>query len=440
MRELLIKLFFTFLESVFLYRMIDELLICKFKGFKKTMFLSMAILIDTLFVQLCHLRLSMLRTLLFTAISLVIVQSLYKDSIFIKIFFILLNNYIFIISDMITGNLLSWICKINVRNVISGVSGLTISFSILSKITAFLLVFSYIRFFKKIDFNIPTKYWISMDLITEFFIILINFFMIIEGTLQNENFQYSVQIVRMSLYFLLMSVLMIYLFGRICLFYQKEKQMYALKLKNKALKDQLAFQEASASELKKIRHDIKNNLANISYLLKENHIEESVGYINAITSTLESTKSIIHCGNNYLDSILNYEMTLCKNNNIDACFEIDNIPKLNIAPTDLSSIISNVLNNAVEANLKLTESERYISLKIFCYKNYLSIIVKNPYKHILIEDNGTLITNKKDKFYHGYGLKSVESSVKRYRGNFKYSYENNIFMSMIILPLNPNSD
>ncbi|WP_161567190.1 sensor histidine kinase [Acidilutibacter cellobiosedens] len=216
--------------------------------------------------------------------------------------------------------------------------------------------------------------------------------------------------------------------------------MYALKLKNKALKDQLAFQEASASELKKIRHDIKNNLANISYLLKENHIEESVGYINAITSTLESTKSIIHCGNNYLDSILNYEMTLCKNNNIDACFEIDNIPKLNIAPTDLSSIISNVLNNAVEANLKLTESERYISLKIFCYKNYLSIIVKNPYKHILIEDNGTLITNKKDKFYHGYGLKSVESSVKRYRGNFKYSYENNIFMSMIILPLNPNSD
>jgi sensor histidine kinase regulating citrate/malate metabolism len=228
---------------------------------------------------------------------------------------------------------------------------------------------------------------------------------------------------------------MIYLFGRICLFYQKEKQMYALKLKNKALKDQLAFQEASASELKKIRHDIKNNLANISYLLKENHIEESVGYINAITSTLESTKSIIHCGNNYLDSILNYEMTLCKNNNIDACFEIDNIPKLNIAPTDLSSIISNVLNNAVEANLKLTESERYISLKIFCYKNYLSIIVKNPYKHILIEDNGTLITNKKDKFYHGYGLKSIKYVAQKYGGSVSVQASNNWFDLKILIPM-----
>ena len=100
-----------------------------------------------------------------------------------------------------------------------------------------------------------------------------------------------------------MSVFVIYLFGEICLFYQKERQRYSLDLKNKVLEQQLAFQETSASNIKKIRHDIKNNLANISYLLNENHIEESVKYINAITSALEATKSVIHCGNKHLDAM-----------------------------------------------------------------------------------------------------------------------------------------
>lgn len=237
-----------------------------------------------------------------------------------------------------------------------------------------------------------------------------------------------------------MSVLIIYLFGEICLLFQKEQERYALGLKNKVLEQQLAFQETSMSELKKIRHDITNNLANIFYLLKENHIEESIQYINEITSTLEVTKSVIRCGNKYLDSILNYEIALCKRNNIDAQFEVDNIQELDIAPSDLSSIISNVLNNAVEANLRLKETERYLSLKIFCYKNYLSVIVKNPYKHTLIETNGILSTNKKDTLYHGYGLKSVKSSVSHYGGNFKYSYKDNIFTAMIMLPINPSTD
>lgn len=127
---------------------------------------------------------------------------------------------------------------------------------------------------------------------------------------------------------------------------------------------------------------------------------------------------------------------LCKNYNIDARFVVNDILELNIEPTDLSSIFSNILNNAVEANLKLTESERYISLKVFCYKNYLTVVVKNPYRNALIESDGTITTNKKDKMYHGYGLKSVKSSVERYGGTFKYSYEKNVFTSMIMLPLN----
>jgi len=90
--------------------------------------------------------------------------------------------------------------------------------------------------------------------------------------------------------------------------------------------------------------------------------------------------------------------------------------------------------------LTLNEADRYISLKMFCYKNYLSVIVKNPYNHTINEKDGLLITNKKDKSFHGYGVKSIRSSVDRYGGIFKYSYKDNVFTVMIMLPITLNSD
>lgn len=431
MRELLVEIFFTFLECFLLYWMVNELFTCKYKGVKRIIFFCIAIFIDTLFVYFCPNFSILLRITLFSTFSFLLVQSLYKGNVFMKIFFIILMNYILIISDMIAGNLLSWIYDTNIVYLAST----SLALYIFSKMIAFSLVLTVICGFKKIDLNISLNYWIKMDLIIGFCLFIMEFLMAISSTLQDENPQYSVQIVRISICFLILTILIIYIFGEICLYYQKEQQRYALELKNTALERQLAFQEASASDLKQIRHDIKNNLASISYLLKENHIEESVKYINAISSTLEVTKSIIHSGNKYIDSILNYEITLCKRNNFDIQFEVDNIPELNISPTDLSSVISNILNNAIEANLKLKESERYISLKMFCFKNYLSIIATNPYDHNLIKVDGVLTTDKTDRNYHGYGLKSVDSSVKKYGGSFKYSYENNVFTVMIILPL-----
>lgn len=413
-----------------MYGMINKLLICRFKSKRKILFLGTGILIDSLFVHFSTIEPIIVRILVFTIFSFVIIHLLFNNNCIIKIFFVFLSNYIFLVSDMIAGNLLSWIYKTDIDYLISR----ALALFLLSKVIAFLLVISFVQIFKKINLNISISYWIKMNFILVVFIILMDFLMAISSTLQEESSNYSMQIVKISLLFLLMSILVIYFFCEICFFYQKEQRSYTLVLKNKELEQQLAFHEASASDLKKIRHDIKSNLANISYLLKENHIKESVKYISAITSTLESTKSVIHCGNNYLDSILNYGISLCRKNKINTQFEVGNVLKLNIEPNDLSSIISNLLNNAVEANLKLTGVEKYITLKIFCYKNYLVVIIKNPYKRVLIESDGALITDKKDKNYHGYGLKIVKSSVDQYGGTFKYSYDNNVFTAKIILP------
>jgi len=427
----LTEIFFTLLENLFLYGMVRELFVSRYQGRKGTILFVLSIIIDTIFVYLCPITVITFRIIIFILFSMTLIHILYKNNILVKIFCILLVNYIFIISDMIAGNFISWVYKINVERLIFRV----MSLPAISKMIAFALVLFFILLFKKIDFNIPSGYWVRMNIIVGAFIVISNFLLSISSTLQEEEAYYPAHMVQISLCFLLLSVFVIYLFGDICLFYQREQQRYALELKNKALEQQLAFQERSATELKKIRHDIKNNLINLSYLLKENHYEESIHYIEAITDTINATKMIIHCGNTYMDSILNYGLTVCKNNNINTILEIDTIPKLVITPTDLSSILSNLLNNAIEANLKITDDERYVSIKIFTYKNYLTIIIKNPYKHSLIEVEGMLTTNKGNKKYHGFGLKSVKSSIDKYGGEFRYSYEANVFTTMILFPL-----
>jgi len=430
-----ISFIFTLIESILLYWMINSLLNSRLLSIKKMILFGSAILIDSLLVQFGPWIFPIFKPFVFLVISTVIVQFLYNDTIFIKFFFVLLANYIFLISDIVTGNFLSLVFKTNVEELIFSTTDSNIIFASLSKIITFIIFGVFIRFFKKVNLAISKKYWIIMNLVLIIFIVLINFFMAINSTLQQENSYYSIQIFKMSICFLVMTFFVIYLFGEICLFYQKEQLRYALELKNKILEQQISFQETSAEDFKKIRHDIKNNLANIAYLLKENHIEDSVQYIEAITATLDTTKSIVNCGNKYIDVIMNYGVALCKKNHIKIQFEVANIPDLKVTPTDLSSIISNILDNSVEANLRIPESERYLFLKIFCYKNYLSVIVKNPYKHALIKSKELLLTDKQNKIHHGYGLKSIKSSVEKYGGSFKYTTLNQVFTSIVILPI-----
>lgn len=440
MLKILDSYFFTLIETLLLYWLINSLLNCKFKENKKKLWLICAIIIDYLFAEVCMHTYITVNPAVFIIISLIIIEYLYEDSIFIKLFFILLNNYILLISDIISVNLFSLIYKIHIDKIIFFMSDSAISFSLLSKAIAILLVYLYILFFKKINLCIPIKNWVLIDIIVAVSIIVINFNMNINDILQQQNLYYSFYILLISICILGITTLTIYLFGQICSFYEEKYQIYNLNFKNEALKKQLDYQNVTANNLKKIRHDINNNLANISQLLKDNHIEESLEYINAITKTLEATKSVVNSGNNYVDAIINYEIAMCKKNKIRSQFKVDSIPQLDISPTDLSSILSNILTNSIEANLNLEYCDRYISLKIFCYKNYLSIIAENPYKNILIKDELMLKTTKMDNGYHGYGLKIIKSSVEKYNGVFKYTYKNNIFTSIVMLPLSTNNN
>ena len=101
--------------------------------------------------------------------------------------------------------------------------------------------------------------------------------------------------------------------------------------------------------------------------------------------------------------------------------------------TDLSIILGNLLDNAIEATEKL-EVEKDIFVSLMYRKEKLLIKVRNPYTGDLKKDRaGNYISEKKDRENHGIGLKSVRKVVEKYEGVMEIHTENQIFEICVII-------
>lgn len=192
--------------------------------------------------------------------------------------------------------------------------------------------------------------------------------------------------------------------------------------------------EAYNQNMSRYKHDMMNHLNSIYGMLEKGDIEETKKYLLSFTANLQSVKPVINTGNSVIDVILNSKVDLAKKNNISCHNNIVVPPDIDIDSVDLSIILSNLLDNAIEANLKIS-SQRFIDTNIHIYKNSLFISVKNSFNGQIKTLNSTFISTKKNAENHGLGLKNVEFVVHKYNGTLTTEYDQHIFTLSIMLPL-----
>lgn len=192
------------------------------------------------------------------------------------------------------------------------------------------------------------------------------------------------------------------------------------------------YLEYREEETKKFRHDYKNHLNSLQILCKEKRYNDVEKYIEEISERLNEYNMYISVCNSFVDAILNYYFQ--KMNKLHIRFIITGkMPNsCNIIMFDLCTIISNLLDNALEAVEKNKENDRWIEMT-FRYDDlmiYCNII--NPYDGKLnINDNK--IISKKNSKNHGYGLSNIKRSVELYSGSIDIKTENGIFKVLIAL-------
>lgn len=241
-----------------------------------------------------------------------------------------------------------------------------------------------------------------------------------------------------------MLVLSLLSFGSITIIsrYNKEKILeYNNDLSSQQLKLQLNHYnnlERSFEETRKIKHDMKNHIICLKYLSSKKDYHALDEYINDIEESIENIDTATYTGNNVIDAIINQKYLLTKKNNIT--FEINaSLPtEPFIQSIDICAIVSNSMDNAIEACLSLNDlNTRTIKLESFIKNNHWVYKISNSSNPISISPKTNLIeTNKSDKINHGLGLKNINDSIQKYDGHIKMYYENNTFYFNTIIPIN----
>lgn len=133
---------------------------------------------------------------------------------------------------------------------------------------------------------------------------------------------------------------------------------------------------------------------------------------------------------NIITSFLNFKLKEASSQNIEVDVQsgMTEENEIYIDKEDICRVLNNIINNAIEACNECKEcDEKYIKLDIDMIGRSIIIKSENPYSGQLKKEGKKILTIKKDKTRHGYGLKSIKSIAEKYGGFMKLSYDDKIF-------------
>lgn len=194
-------------------------------------------------------------------------------------------------------------------------------------------------------------------------------------------------------------------------------------------------------EIRRTRHDIKNHLLVIRDLAQSGKKDELISYIDAITDKIESAAPPYRSGNDIADMIIADKYAKAAKRGLKLEISGD-LTGISIEPSDLVTILSNMLDNAIEAlsrlyGRELSEKDKIICLEFRRNSNFLFIVEQNISNGKI---NTRALKTSKNSPDHGFGVYNIRKAVKKYGGEFNIdSIEYGMLYKVqveIILPIN----
>ena len=141
-------------------------------------------------------------------------------------------------------------------------------------------------------------------------------------------------------------------------------------------------------------------------------------------------------GNKVLDTILTSKSMHCQRHGIELKFMGEGQLLNFMEDMDISALFGNMLDNAIESVVKIKDRQkRLISLHVIQDKQFIRIRTENYCEENVQFQDGIPITTKKDKRFHGYGMKSMKKIVETYGGSVMAGKANNWFELKILIPM-----
>ncbi len=179
-------------------------------------------------------------------------------------------------------------------------------------------------------------------------------------------------------------------------------------------------------------HDLKHQ---INLLKTQSYTGKSTSYLEKMEREIRVYETQNKTGNQILDAVLTNKAMICQNKEIELKFIVDGETLSFMEDMDVSALFGNMLDNAIESTEKQQEKQkRLIWLYVTREKQFVRIRTENYCDEKIQFKNGMPVTTKKDRRLHGYGMKSIKSTVEKYHGSVIAAQENNWFELKILLP------
>lgn len=205
----------------------------------------------------------------------------------------------------------------------------------------------------------------------------------------------------------------------------RQEESYSMQILEQQLaenKRHMEQVEALYADMRALKHDMGNHVTTLEHLIEKGQKKEAAFYIEALKEGLSEAAPEVITGNPVTDVILSEYAAKCKEKAIpfEAGFLFPG--KSDINAFDLSIVLNNALQNAMEASVQCENPA--ISIASVCKNNTYIVCVKNVIADKLPVDVETGIPfSTKKEGGHGYGLKNIRNVALRYKGDIDIRQE-----------------
>lgn len=230
--------------------------------------------------------------------------------------------------------------------------------------------------------------------------------------------------------------------GGVAMLHAYHVQLHALntRLEMANLQNMLQMQynsyrisEDSIALINQKYHDLKHH---IHLLRAQVSTGEKLEYLDQMEREISAYETQNKTGNRVLDAILTAKSLQCQREGISLTCVAEGEALDFMRPMDVSALFGNALDNAMESVKKLSDREkRLIHLSVARQKGFLRIRVENCYEGELRLEAGMPASTKQDPRYHGFGLKSIQSTAAKYGGSMTIASKDGWFELRILFPL-----
>lgn len=301
----------------------------------------------------------------------------------------------------------------------------------LTTLVLYILLFLLSKLFRKIKLSTPFPMSCFKGVLILYFPIGFLIFFGISSSTQI----YSVnQIAILSGILLTNLPIIYYFFATIIHSYEDQRKLDDALTQTRTQLARYRYSLEVQEQVKKERHELKNNYFYIQTLLADKKYDQLDTYISQAIGGKMSKLTDIQTGNTLIDYLLNRKIQEAQKLHVKTYTEIIIPGQLSINEEVLCTILLNLLDNAIEASKQ--EDTPDIQIVIKCVQNYLLCKISNKVSSNIFSENPSLATSKADASNHGLGIKIIRSAVESQNGLLNFECEKGYFTASVMLPFN----